>query len=164
MSAFGPGHDPGVPGWVPHRAPCMEPASPSVSLVDRRLKKCLSSCPLVIRSNSKLGTTVGIRLPNHLTIFIYFFKDFIYSCETQRERQRHRQREKQAPCREPYVGLESGTSRSRPGLKAALNHWAPLGCPTTAFKNNIKFRLLISIFITNFLFLGTMINQLLTFH
>ena len=27
----------------------------------------------------------------------FFFKDFIYSCETHRERQKHGQREKQAP-------------------------------------------------------------------
>ena len=38
-----------------------------------------------------------------------FFKDFIYSRETHRERQRHRQREKQAPCKEPYVGLDART-------------------------------------------------------
>ena len=34
------------------------------------------------------------------------------------ERQRHRQREKQAPCREPNVGLDTGTPGSHPGLKA----------------------------------------------
>ena len=44
--------------------------------------------------------------------------------DTHRERKRHRQREKQAPCREPNVGLDPGTPGSRPGLKAALNHWA----------------------------------------
>ena len=42
--------------------------------------------------------------------------------ETERERQRHRQRENQAPCREPDVGLDPGSSGSHPGLKAALNH------------------------------------------
>ena len=40
---------------------------------------------------------------------------------TQRDRQRHRQREKQAPCREPYVGLDPRAPESCPGLKAALN-------------------------------------------
>ena len=35
---------------------------------------------------------------------------------TERERQRHRQREKQAPCREPDVGLDSGTAESCPEL------------------------------------------------
>ena len=30
----------------------------------------------------------------------------------QRERQRHRQKEKQAPCREPDVGLDPGTTGS----------------------------------------------------
>ena len=40
-----------------------------------------------------------------------FFKDFIYSGETerQRERQRHRQRKKQAPYGEPAVGPDPGT-------------------------------------------------------
>ena len=37
------------------------------------------------------------------------------------ERERERQREKQAPCREPYVGLDPGSPGSAPGLKAALN-------------------------------------------
>ena len=41
--------------------------------------------------------------------------------ERERERQRHRQREKQAPCREPHVGLDSGSPGSNPGLQAALN-------------------------------------------
>ena len=56
--------------------------------------------------------------------YFYFFKDFIYLLETQRERERqtHRQREKQAPCREPSAGLNPGTPGSHPGLKATLNH------------------------------------------
>ena len=33
---------------------------------------------------------------------------------TERERQRLRQREKQAPCREPNVGFDPGTSGSCP--------------------------------------------------
>ena len=41
--------------------------------------------------------------------------------ERERERQRHRQREKQAPCREPYVGLDPESPGSHPGLKVALN-------------------------------------------
>ena len=41
--------------------------------------------------------------------------------DTQRERQRLRQKEKQAPCREPDVGLDSGTPGSHPRLNAALN-------------------------------------------
>ena len=44
--------------------------------------------------------------------------------ETERERQRHRQREKQTPCKEPDVGLDSGSPRSGPRPKVALNHWA----------------------------------------
>ena len=42
------------------------------------------------------------------------------------QRQRHRQREKKAPCREPDVGLEPRTSRSRPGPKASAKL---LSCP-----------------------------------
>ena len=38
--------------------------------------------------------------------------------DTEKERQRHRQREKQAPCEDPYVGLDPRTPGSRPGPKA----------------------------------------------
>ena len=41
--------------------------------------------------------------------------------DPEREGQRHRQREKQAPCREPDVGLDPGTSGSGLGVKAVLN-------------------------------------------
>ena len=41
--------------------------------------------------------------------------------ERERERQRHRQKEKQAPCREPYVGLDPRTPGSHPRQKGALN-------------------------------------------
>ena len=42
--------------------------------------------------------------------------------DRERERQRHRQREKQAPCREPNMGLDSGTPRPclRPKAGAKL--------------------------------------------
>ena len=62
---------------------------------------------------------------------LFFFKIlFMYSWETERERereggrQRHRQREKQAPCREPYVGLDPGTQGSYPEPKADAQPWA----------------------------------------
>ena len=45
--------------------------------------------------------------------------------ERERERQGHRQREKQAPGKEPYLGLDSRTAGSCPGLKVAPNCWAP---------------------------------------
>ena len=55
---------------------------------------------------------------------IDFFKDFIYlfmkDTETEREAKTQAE-EKQAPCREPDVGLDSGSPGSGPGLKAALN-------------------------------------------
>ena len=54
--------------------------------------------------------------------------------------QRHRQREKQAPGREPDVGLDPGTSGSRPGLKAGANRRAP-GLPRDGlFKSQIQWR------------------------
>ena len=54
--------------------------------------------------------------------------------DTEKGRGRDRQREKQAPCREPDMGLNSGSPGSYPGLKAAPNHWAIgaaqiLNCP-----------------------------------
>ena len=56
----------------------------------------------------------------HLTFVRLFFFKVLFIHERERE-QRHRQREKQAPCRKPNVGLDPGSSGSRPGLKAALN-------------------------------------------
>ena len=49
--------------------------------------------------------------------------------ERQRERERDRQREKQAPCREPEVGLNPGTPRSCPGLKAGAQPLSYPGIP-----------------------------------
>ena len=50
--------------------------------------------------------------------------------DTQRKRQRLRQREKQAPCREPYVGLDPRILGSRPEPKAEAQplrqSWAPV--------------------------------------
>ena len=46
--------------------------------------------------------------------------------ERERERQRHRQREKQAPCKEPDVGLDPGSSGLGPGSKAGAK---PLSHP-----------------------------------
>ena len=49
--------------------------------------------------------------------------------ERERERQRHRQRKKQAPCREPDVGLNPGSSGSGPGLKADAQSRSHPGVP-----------------------------------
>ena len=54
-----------------------------------------------------------------------FFKDFIYSWETQRERQRH----KQAPCKEPDMGLDPGSPGSCPGPKVSAKPLRHPGCP-----------------------------------
>ena len=48
---------------------------------------------------------------------------------TQKERQRHRQRKKQAPCREPDMGLESGTPGSHPEPKANAQSLSHSGIP-----------------------------------
>ena len=66
----------------------------------------------------------GFRLPTlpstEQLCFIFFILKIllIYSWETQKERGRHRQRKKQAPCREPEVGLDSGSPGSHPEPKA----------------------------------------------
>ena len=49
------------------------------------------------------------------------------------ERQRCRQREKQGPCREPDVGLDSRTPRSRPESKADAQPLSYPGAPTRLF-------------------------------
>ena len=52
--------------------------------------------------------------------------------ERERERQGNRQREKQAPCREPSVGLNSGTTGSRPGPKVDAQPLSHPGIPQMA--------------------------------
>ena len=61
-------------------------------------------------------------LPNFLNVYFFFLRFFLFIHERHREkeRSRDRQREKQAPCREPNVGLDSGSPGSGPGLKAVL--------------------------------------------
>ena len=49
--------------------------------------------------------------------------------EREREGERDRRREKQAPCREPDVGLDPGTPRSRPGPKAGAKPLSHPGIP-----------------------------------
>ena len=64
--------------------------------------------------------------------------------ERERERQRHRQREEQAPCRKPDVGLDPGSPRSRPGLKAAPNRRATRAALLIHFKNTSLIRVVLS--------------------
>ena len=42
-----------------------------------------------------------------LFLSFFFFKDFIYVFMRDTERQRYRHRENEAPCGDPYVGLDS---------------------------------------------------------
>ena len=49
--------------------------------------------------------------------------------EREREAQRYRQREKQAPCREPDVGLDTGTAGSCPERKADPQPLSHPGAP-----------------------------------
>ena len=50
-----------------------------------------------------------------------FFKDFIYSCQRERERESDRRREKQASCREPDTGSILGLQDQALGRRQALN-------------------------------------------
>ena len=65
-----------------------------------------------------------------LILFFYFFFKrfylFIPERPTEREAKTQAEREKQAPCREPNVGLDPGTSGSCPGPKAGAK---PLSHP-----------------------------------
>ena len=54
--------------------------------------------------------------------------------DTHTQRGRDRQREKPAPCREPDVGLDSRSTGSHPGLKAALNCWTTRAALTFLFE------------------------------
>ena len=49
--------------------------------------------------------------------------------ERERQRQRHKQKKKQAPCWEPDVGLDPGSSGSHPGLKAGTKPLSHPGIP-----------------------------------
>ncbi|XP_072640498.1 ankyrin repeat and SOCS box protein 15 isoform X8 [Canis lupus baileyi] len=63
--------------------------------------------------------------------------------DSQRERQRQRQREKQAPCREPDVGLDSGTPGSHPELKVDAQPLSHPGVPILAtFKTSSSYQTL----------------------
>ena len=55
-----------------------------------------------------------------------------------RDRERERQREKQASCREPYVGLNPGTTGSHPEPKADAQPLSHPGVPehVLSFKKN----------------------------
>ena len=68
-------------------------------------------------------------------MFVWFFLRFIYlfMIDIERERQNHRRREKQAPCRGPDVGLDPGTSGSRPGPKAGAKPLSHPGIPILLF-------------------------------
>ena len=71
-------------------------------------------------------------LPLLLLLFLKRFYLFFHERQTdrERERQRHRQREKQAPCREPDVGLDPGTSGSRLEPKADAQPLSHPGAPS----------------------------------
>ena len=64
-----------------------------------------------------------------------FLRIYLFIHERHTERQRHRQREKQALYREPDVGLDPRTPRSRPrpGLKADAQPLSHPGIPTHRF-------------------------------
>ena len=53
--------------------------------------------------------------------------------EREREAETQAEREKQAPCREPYVGLDPRTPGPLPGLKAGAKPLSQPGVPLTDF-------------------------------
>ena len=65
----------------------------------------------------------------YISVVSSFFKHFIYSWETQREKQRQRQREKQASHRKPDVGLDPEILGSRPEPKADAQQLSHPGAP-----------------------------------
>ena len=71
-----------------------------------------------------------------LFFFLRFYL-FIHERQRDRARQRHREREKQAPCREPYMGLNPRSPGSCPGPNAVLNRRATQGSPPGAFLRHI---------------------------
>ena len=79
--------------------------------------------------------------PAKIVFLLLFFKDFIYLFMrvTKREKGRDRQKEKQAPCREPNVGLDPGTSGSRPEPKAGTKLLSHPGIPLVKISNLIHF-------------------------
>ena len=84
---------------------------------------------------------IGLLTCGLSTLFFIFLKDlFIYDRHRERERQRHRRREKQAPCWEPNVGLDPGTSGSCPGPKAGAKLLSHPGIPKIiiTFNFNVK--------------------------
>ena len=65
-----------------------------------------------------------------LSLFIFLKIFYLFIHERQREGQRHTCREKQAPFREPDVGLNPGTPRSRSGAKAEAQPLSHPGIPS----------------------------------
>ena len=72
-------------------------------------------------------------------MFYTFLKRFLFIHERHGERQRHRQREKQAPCKEPNVGLNTGTVGSCPELKADAQLLSHPGVPDLYFSVHMLF-------------------------
>ena len=84
--------------------------------------------------------TVSVLLSKCLfTLVINCFLNilFIYLWQTHTERGRDSQWEKQTPCREPDVGLNSGSPGSCPRLKAVLNRWATRAAPFLLFPHPV---------------------------
>ena len=82
----------------------------------------LSSCSEELQLTHVQMYHSGLKTAVRLFFFLRFY---LFIHERHKERQRHRQREKQDPCREPTVGLDPRTLRSRPELKAEaqpMNH------------------------------------------
>ena len=78
---------------------------------------------------SPIGSELMTKKRDNVYFILKDFYLFIRDTEGERERQRHRQREKQAPCREPYVGLDPRSPGSRLGPKAGAKPLSHPGIP-----------------------------------
>ena len=83
----------------------------------------------------------GVDSPSIIFVFLFcFFKDFIYSWETER----HKQREKQAPWGESDVGLDPGFHDHTLSQRQILKCWATQASPPSVVfltKSNLKWAL-----------------------
>lgn len=97
---------------------CSAVLSVSTMFVIARWSMVIMHALKSLSGNPNISAILWLSSLDCLSLSLFFFKDIIYSWETQRKRQTHRQREMQASCREPYEGLDPRTLGSRPELKA----------------------------------------------
>ena len=95
-------------------------------IMDKQYIQKRSYCDLKFQLFIALIRNLLLYLPN---MFFKIFYLFIQQRQRQRQRERERQRKKQAPCREPDEGLDPGSPRPRPWLKAGAKPLSHAGIP-----------------------------------